>query len=203
MACENIKNSWDPFDAATNAVQDTRFCLEDLCSLLINRMYVFVQQYWDWFIIQTNEAQFLSKCYLLSDNENLGGHSSLAQSVVWTFSLFPSNLWGMFCLICFRSAFPHSSVYHIGKILPTQTLKLSKTVRTLSLLLSGLYGGLIVLSQKQPAISAPTLFSLLYFIFYLSLREAVNIYHRFVQRWLVFTGSRTNSRHFSGDQTGI
>lgn len=83
--------SWDPFDAATNAFQDTCFWLEDLCSLLINRMYVFVQQYCDWFIIQTNEAQFLSKCYLLSDNENLGGSD-------WALSLSQSS--GLF--LCFR-----------------------------------------------------------------------------------------------------
>lgn len=91
MVRENIKNGWDPFDAAANAFQDTRFCLEDLCSLLINRMYVFVQQYCDWFIIQTNEAQFLSKCYLLSDNENLAGSD-------WALSLSQSS--GLF--LCFR-----------------------------------------------------------------------------------------------------
>lgn len=60
-------------DAVTNAVQDICFCVGDLCALLINRKYVLIQQFCFQFIIQTNEARFLSKTYLLSDNEKLEG----------------------------------------------------------------------------------------------------------------------------------
>lgn len=100
---------------------------------------MFVQQYCCWFIIQTNEAQFLSKCYLLSDNEKLGGciipgyrqtllYFSLSRSVSCLhFPLCLPNL------IRFKSDFLHSSVT-VLKMLPTSTfLKIETNKKSLLL----------------------------------------------------------------------
>ena len=70
MAAENTKQLRDfPYIRCCNKCSSGYLVL---CRGLL-RTAMLIQQYSCWFIIQTNEALFLSKHYLLSDNKKLGG----------------------------------------------------------------------------------------------------------------------------------